>query len=147
MKTLLTAAATVAVLAVPALAQQSSSQTQSDPQANTAVSPNDLAATQSIKQDLQNAGFTDVRIVAESFVVQAKSRDGNPVLMTIGPHGMSVFEAMSSDDSGSSTTGSSNRPSSGTGPAPVGTPGASSSDRSNQGPTNAPGARNRMTPP
>ncbi|WP_439393452.1 hypothetical protein ACRQ5Q_29455 [Bradyrhizobium sp. PMVTL-01] len=51
------------------------------------------AAIESIRKDLQSAGFSDVKVVAESFVVQAKSKDGNPVVMTIGPHGMSVFEA------------------------------------------------------
>jgi hypothetical protein len=68
-----------------------------------------LAAAQKIEQDLKNAGFTDVKVVAESFVVQAKSKDGDPVLMTIGPHGMSVFEAMNPSGTGSSsstTTGS-----------------------------------------
>jgi hypothetical protein len=67
-----------------------------------------LAAAQKIQQDLKSAGFTDVKVVAESFVVQAKSKDGDPVLMTIGPHGMSVFEAMNSSGTGSSssTTGS-----------------------------------------
>jgi hypothetical protein len=61
-----------------------------------------------IKKDLQSAGFTTVKVVAESFVVQSKYRDGDPVLMTIGPHGMSVFEAMNSNNSSSdqSTTGS-----------------------------------------
>jgi hypothetical protein len=63
------------------------------------------AAAQKIQQDLQNAGFTDVKVVAESFVVQAKSRDGNPVLMTIGPNGMSVFEAMSANGPSSGTVG------------------------------------------
>jgi hypothetical protein len=74
---------------------------------NSTASQN-LVAAQKIKQDLKNAGFTNVKVVAESFVVQAKSRDGDPVLMTIGPHGMSVFEAMNGDNSGSdkSTTGS-----------------------------------------
>jgi hypothetical protein len=53
-----------------------------------------------------------VKVVAESFVIQAKSKDGDPVLMTIGPHGMSVFEAMNTSGtpgstSGSATTGSS----------------------------------------
>lgn len=52
------------------------------------------AAIDGIRKDLQAAGFTDVKVVAESFVVQAKSKDGNPVVMTVGPHGMSVFEAM-----------------------------------------------------
>src|SRR5437016_4286920 len=54
------------------------------------------ATAQKIRQDLQEAGFTDVRVVAQSFVVQAKSKEGNPVVMTIDPHGMSVFEATSS---------------------------------------------------
>lgn len=64
------------------------------------------AAIQQIRQDLQRAGFTDVRVVAQSFVVQATSKDGNPVVMTIGPHGMSVFEARRAGGSNSGTVGS-----------------------------------------
>ena len=72
---------------------------------NQSGEPGSNAATaQKIRQDLQSAGFTDVKVVAESFVVQAKSKDGDPVLMTIGPRGMSVFEAMGTNSS--STTGS-----------------------------------------
>ena len=109
MKHLLTGAAMLVLFASPALAQSPTQQTQPTPQTNENSSPNqNLAAAQKIKQDLQSAGFTNVKVVAESFVVQAKSRDGDPVLMTIGPHGMSVFEAMNSGNSGSdkSTTGS-----------------------------------------
>lgn len=65
-----------------------------------------LATVNKIKQDLQNAGFSDIKVVAESFVIQAKSKDGDPVLMTIGPHGMSVFEAVGGSSSGSSSSGS-----------------------------------------
>lgn len=66
-----------------------------------------LATAQKIKQDLQTAGFQDVNVVAESFVVQAKTKDGDPVVMTIGPHGMTVFEAMNPANAGNkaSTTG------------------------------------------
>jgi hypothetical protein len=106
----LLAGAVLMVLASPAAAQTSTSPnpSMSNPQQN-ANSDRNLVAAQKIKQDLQNAGFTDVKVVAESFVVQAKSKDGDPVLMTIGPHGMSVFEAMNSSGSSSSnsTTGSS----------------------------------------
>jgi|SRR5579883_866414 len=110
MKYLLTGAVLLA-LASPSAAQTTSSSPNSgmsNPQQN-AGSTSNLAAAQTIKQDLQNAGFTDVRVVAESFVVQAKSKNGDPVVMTIGPHGMSVFEAMNSSDLSSSngTTGSS----------------------------------------
>lgn len=121
MKRVLMATAVAAIVFAPAaFAQTPKSQNQSGSQAtngstnngsSTNSSTQDLAAAQKIKQDLQNAGFTDVNIVAEFFVVQAKSRDGNPVVMTIGPHGMSVFEAMASgtgsNSSSGATTGSS----------------------------------------
>jgi hypothetical protein len=104
----LTGAAMLVLLTSPAFAQSSTSPSQPGVQSSTtSTSSQTLAASQKIKQDLQNAGFTDVKVVAESFVVQAKSKDGDPVLMTIGPRGMTVFEAMNSKESASdkSTTG------------------------------------------
>ena len=107
MKSLLIGAAMIALLAPPAFAQSPSPQNQPSASTNSNSGPN-LAAAQKIKQDLQSAGFTDIKVVAELFVVQAKSKDGDPVLMTIGPRGMSVFEAKNSSKSdSSSTTGSS----------------------------------------
>jgi hypothetical protein len=83
--TILAASAVIAIaLTGPAVAQSSSSGSQVPSNSN-----QKLAAAQKIQQDLKNAGFNDVKVVAESFVVQAKTKDGNPVLMTIGPHGMS----------------------------------------------------------
>lgn len=99
----------LALIAAPAFAQSPTSPSQSAGQSSTtSTSTQSLAASQKIKQDLQSAGFTDIKVVAQSFVVQAKSKDGDPVLMTIGPRGMSVFEAMNSKDSASdkATTGS-----------------------------------------
>jgi hypothetical protein len=121
MKALLTAA-TLAALALsstafaqtPASQNQPGSQTQSTANANQSQT---AAAAQKIRQDLTSAGFTDVKVVAESFVVQAKTKDGNPVVMTIGPHGMSVFEAMNSASANSSTntTGSTSNSTAGSG--------------------------------
>jgi hypothetical protein len=140
MKRVLIATAVAAIVFAPAaFAQTRNSPNQSGSQAiggstnnssSTSGSSQDLAAAQKIKQDLQNAGFTDVNVVAESFVVQAKSRDGNPVVMTIGPHGMSVFEAMNASDTGSNsssgaTTGSSSSNSMGS--SSSGSPGSSGS--------------------
>lgn len=71
----------------PAQTSQTSSQT---PQ----TQANGPMTIQKLKSDLQNAGFSDVEIMSEAFVVQAKSKDGNPVVMTIGPHGFSAFEAI-----------------------------------------------------
>src|SRR5581483_11092349 len=100
---LFASAAVLALLASPAFAQSGSQPSTTSP--TTENTNQNVAAAQKIKQDLTSAGFTDVKVVAESFVVQAKSKDGDPVLMTIGPHGMSVFEAMNSN-SNSDTTGS-----------------------------------------
>ena len=61
---------------------------------------------QKLKSDLQNAGFSDVKVMAEAFVVQAKTKDGNPVVMTIGPHGFSAFEAVQNANGGSSAQAS-----------------------------------------
>jgi hypothetical protein len=136
MKTALVSAVLLTCVASPAFAQTAgpinSSQMDAASARNDQRSPADAAkssgplqnkaAIESIRQDLQNAGFTDVRIVAESFVVQAKSKDGNPVVMTIGPHGMSVFEAM---------TGSSNSATVGSGT------GGTTSGNSDSGPSNS----------
>ncbi|WP_245321060.1 hypothetical protein [Bradyrhizobium sp. NAS96.2] len=124
MKSALAVATLLVVLGSPSLAQTtaptnssqmdaaSSKNDQSSPADTAGNSPQsqDADATQKIRQDLQKAGFTDVKVVARSFVVQAKSSDGNPVLMTIGPHGMSVFEAMSGTGSNSGTVGKSSGP-------------------------------------
>src|SRR4051812_40926757 len=102
MKSALAATALLAFLCSPGLAQNAgpinSSQMDAASSKNDPAGPGDAAQNkgqaedsdviQKIRQNLQNAGFTDVKVVARSFVVQAKSSDGNPVVMTIGPHGM-----------------------------------------------------------
>jgi hypothetical protein len=45
-----------------------------------------------ITQDLQKAGFSDVKVLQDAFLVQAKTKDGNPILMTIGPNGVNALE-------------------------------------------------------
>ena len=110
-------ASTLAVLMTPAFAQSSTNSGAQTPQAsqnpsNSAQSQN-IAIAQRLKKSLESEGFTDVKIVAQSFVVQGKSPDGDPVVMTIGPHGMSVFEAMNAAGS-EETTGSSSHSSAGT---------------------------------
>jgi hypothetical protein len=57
-----------------------------------------------LKQDLQNAGFSEVKVLQDAFLIQAKTKDGNPILMTIGPNGMSALEM---SNSGGATTGQS----------------------------------------
>lgn len=45
-----------------------------------------------VTQDLQKAGFTDVKVLEDAFLIQAKTKDGHPILMTLGPSGMSALE-------------------------------------------------------
>ncbi len=139
MKTILAIAASLAVLGSSAYAQTaapavnssqmdaaSSSNDQKNPSTanRTNADAQNASAIEKIRQDLQKAGFTDVKVVARSFVVQARSHDGDPVVMTIGPHGMSVFEAMSGTSGPSGTTG-------------MGAGGAASPDSSQSSPANS----------
>jgi hypothetical protein len=54
-----------------------------------------------LKQDLQKAGFSEVKVLQDAFLIQAKTKDGNPILMTIGPNGMSALKM--SNSSGATT--------------------------------------------
>src|SRR5581483_12471388 len=40
---------------------------------------------QQVQQNLSKAGFTDIKIMPESFLVRAKDPNGNPVMMVINP--------------------------------------------------------------
>ena len=115
-----TAALTFAVslLAVPALAQTSDTSTGS---ANTGT---DSAATtsqtdvgpmdqQKLRDQLTQAGFSNVQILDASYLVQAQTQDGNQVLMVIDPpmrgamgNTSATGDASQSGTSGESTTGS-----------------------------------------
>ena len=55
-----------------------------------------------MKADLEKAGFTDVTLRPDSFLVQAKDKSGNPVTMMITPN--SLTEVV---DQGSTTSGTS----------------------------------------
>lgn len=56
--------------------------------ANKAGTPSD-GTQESVRQqmvnDLQQAGFTDVKVRPQSFLVEARDRSGNPVTMFVGP--------------------------------------------------------------
>lgn len=73
-------------------------------------------SAQKIKQGLERAGFSEIKFLARTFVVEAKSPDGDAVMMTFGPHGQSVFDAINDNNSSSgSTKGSSSNSSPSTG--------------------------------
>lgn len=98
MKTTLAAVAFATMSISPMLAQSSPNPQEKSTSAE--VNSRKTAAHK-IKHQLERAGFSDIKFLAKTFVVQAKSQDGDEVLMTFGPHGQAVSDAMRS------TTGSS----------------------------------------
>jgi hypothetical protein len=59
-----------------------------------------------IEKNLKAAGFTDIKLMASSFLVRAKDRDGNPVMMVINPDSVTAVVEGQSTPNQSSTTGS-----------------------------------------
>ena len=46
---------------------------------------------QQVKNNLEQAGFSDIKIMPQSFLVRAKDKDGNPVMMVINPNSVTAF--------------------------------------------------------
>ncbi len=44
-----------------------------------------------IREKLAEKGFKDIKVVPGSFIVSAKDKEGNPVMMLIGPGQMTVL--------------------------------------------------------
>jgi len=61
-----------------------------------------------LQKSLQDAGFTDIHIMPSSFLVRAKDRDGNPVMMVINPDSVTAVRETGSRSmpNQGSTTGS-----------------------------------------
>jgi hypothetical protein len=56
-----------------------------------AVKAEGTGIRQKLSADLVKAGFSNVTIVPEAFIVQAKNKAGEPVTMFISPDSMTVF--------------------------------------------------------
>jgi hypothetical protein len=51
-----------------------------------------------LKQKLQSAGYSDVKIMPTSFVVQAKDKQGDPVEILITPHSIMEVTALNASE-------------------------------------------------
>lgn len=106
------------LLAGPALAQSTSpstttpsNQSQSNTpstqsQANKSSQANEKSpqmVRQQVQKNLQQAGFTDIQIMPSSFLVRAKDKDGNPVMMVINPDSVTAITEVPGQ--GKQTTG------------------------------------------
>ena len=56
--------------------------------------------------NLQKSGFTDIKIMPESFLVRAKDQQGNPVMMVINPDSITAVTEIPGGNRSSATTGS-----------------------------------------
>ena len=120
---LLTAGAASALLLfqVPVMAQSNTNQHNGGATAEQSVNPATgspsaagMSAHGSIRTQLQsmlqNQGFSDVRVMPSSFLVRAKDKDGNPVLMSVSPDSITEVAEVGSQraDADANTNSSSN---------------------------------------
>ena len=112
-KTILVAAAVLTTVSSIALAQTPGSSSGSAPAATTATSPQTGGSglRQQLTNSLQQSGFTNIKVVPDSFLVQANDKSGNPVTMFIGPNSATEVTTVGSNDqtSGSNTGNSETR--------------------------------------
>jgi hypothetical protein len=106
-------------LLVAALAQGAYAQTSSNSNPSTPSSVQSNQQTQSLPAEIKNKltqdGFTNVTVVPGSFVVSAKDKHGDPVMMMIGPNSMTILTAVNPQNqqtTGSGSASGSNTPSS-----------------------------------
>jgi hypothetical protein len=116
---LLAATGLTLALALPAAAQSTQSPSSDNSNASSGQqagqgSQDAMHVRQKVKQDLEQAGFTNVQVMPESFLVRAKDKQGRPVMMVINPDSVTAVTEMngngqsgsSSNSSGSNSSGS-----------------------------------------
>jgi hypothetical protein len=107
MRSLPLAAAIIAASTGIAFSQASPSQPAQNPSAKdqgTASQPNQPIGQQ-VQNNLAQAGYTDIKIMPESFLVRAKDKTGNPVMMVINPDSITSITDVSPRSSHGATTG------------------------------------------
>lgn len=99
---LATLCACASLFTLPALAQGSDqASTPTTPSAGSHGTKTGTGMRQQLVNDLQKAGFTNVRVEPEVFMVHATNSEGNAVVMRIGPDSMESMTAVKSGGSDS----------------------------------------------
>jgi hypothetical protein len=107
MRTLPLAAAIAIVSASTAFAQGSPNAPAPNPSANQGPqAQTKQPIRQQVQNDLAQAGYTDIKIMPESFLVRAKDKSGNPVMMVINPDSITSITEVNRRGSNNTTTGS-----------------------------------------
>jgi hypothetical protein len=126
MKTILSVAAVGLLVSTGAFAQNTNAtavKESGNQQSSTATTANQDSIRQEVRANLQQAGFTDIKVMPDSFFVRAKDKSGNPVAMIINPD--SVTEVVDEGSAGGPGAKAAGKQGSGRQPADVETNGPS----------------------
>ena len=111
MQRILVPALLALAFAVPAAAAPSST-TGTDTSGNSAAIGQNTPATpriaRELRQSLASAGFTDIQVMPQSFLVRAKDKGGNPVMMVINPDSVAAVTAIPAPGASGASDSSSN---------------------------------------
>ncbi len=103
------ACASLALLSGAALAQAPTQNGAQDDQNNKGMSDQEIQhGPQKLRDKLAADGYTDVEIAPGSYVVSAKDKDGNKVVMMIGPTSMTMMKVPDKNPSQAQIPGTSN---------------------------------------
>jgi len=86
-----------------------------------------------VKNEFKQAGFSDVQVVPQSFLVEAKDKNGRPVMMLIHENSIMAISGYPEDGSGTTGSGADSDEDSNTMPGTPGAPGAGSGNNSGSG--------------
>jgi hypothetical protein len=102
-KTAIVAAAILTTVSSVALAQAASSNagSASSPATTANPQPSQSSIRQQLTNNLQQSGFTNIKVAADSFLVTATDKSGNPVTMFIGPNSETEVTTVGSNDQAS----------------------------------------------
>ena len=64
--------------------------------------------TQQLRDNLAQAGFTDIKIMPEAFLIRAKDKNGNPMMMVINPDSMTEIRAVDTNNANNKPSPSGN---------------------------------------
>jgi len=79
---------------------------------------NPMQLSQKLRSDLSKAGFTDITVMATSFLVRAKDSEGNPIMMVINPDSITAITESGGNANSNSASNSNRNTSSSAGATP-----------------------------
>lgn len=92
---LATPAYTLAYTLPAATSQQDTQANQNTQKSQSQIRESNVLSIHKLKQDLEQAGFTDIKVLEDSFVIQARDKMGNPTIMSLSPSGVLAISEIS----------------------------------------------------